>query len=172
MSNLVQVSQVASDHFPSRANLQMTANLLSIVALCIFIGGHTLKQPLLFSAGMFVFLIGEIMRATYSHPYLRLIIIIGIVCNFLATVTNAGRMPVFNYGSPVHDIAHTAGDSTTRMYWLSDIIGSSGWRISVGDIFLVTGLVLLTFMITCVDKRPPSAAQLSSQPVPTDGAAR
>jgi hypothetical protein len=72
-------------------------------------------------------------------------IILGSLLNLIVFVANGFRMPVKDLQKTF--LLHRSLDSSTRLPLLADIIQAPlGIRVSIGDLFVFTGLALLLFI--------------------------
>jgi hypothetical protein len=84
-------------------------------------------------------LFASIMALVSPNPLWFLVLGIGIAANGIVIATNQWKMPV--YGRTVSSIIHKTMTPETRIKWLADIIPTGFGRASIGDVFIVAGLM-------------------------------
>jgi hypothetical protein len=80
-----------------------------------------------------------------------LFVLLGITCNALVTCLNKGVMPSVGIPSTFHPAA-PIWDVSGKGHWLMLADQAALYRFSIGDIFLIAGL--LTFLIGTVYRLP------------------
>lgn len=89
----------------------------------------------------------------YTYILASLILIAGIICNFIAITENEGYMPVklseyYDFNNDKH-ISYIDDDEVNYPFF-TDIFRIGKYIISIGDILIITGIVLMGYYILLI----------------------
>ena len=117
-----------------------------LLALAVVLGARLLwqRRPSLSSCATFWTIAFVVVLLPWSAAFSQFVLSAGILSNALVTLANGGFMPV---------AAHRRLQGSARSLWvqresgqkllfLADNFGTNSIRFSIGDAFLVTGIVL------------------------------
>ena len=102
------------------------------------------KKPNLASCALFWGIAVAVLVPGWSSGLSQYMFVLGILCNASVTLSNGGFMPVSGHGRltrPARSL-WVQRQSGQRLLVLGDNFGNRFIRFSVGDVFLLMGLVL------------------------------